>query len=105
MASGAKPYAPALANLGYLAWQSGNNANAESMFNRSVQADPLIGSIFARINLAQIMRAGVDAREGAEANEEALAELVEFVRVGVQVVFEELGAMRQPAPPPGVSLH
>jgi uncharacterized protein YgfB (UPF0149 family) len=56
-------------------------------------------------DLAQIMRAGVDAREGAEANEEALAELVEFVRVGVQVVFEELGAMRQPAPPPGVSLH
>ncbi len=56
-------------------------------------------------DLAQIMRAGVDAREGIEANEEALAELVEFVRVGVQVVFEELGAMRQPAAPPGVSLH
>jgi len=56
MANGAKPYAPALANLGYLAWQSGNKANAESLFNRSVQADPLLGSIFARINLAQIMR-------------------------------------------------
>jgi uncharacterized protein len=56
-------------------------------------------------DLAQIMRAGVDEREGMEANEEALAELVEFVRVGVQVVFEELGASRQPAPPPGVSLH
>ena len=56
LANGPKPYAPALANLGYLAWQSGNKANAESMFNRAVQADPLIGSIFARINLAQIMR-------------------------------------------------
>lgn len=56
-------------------------------------------------DLAQIMRAGIDAREGIDANEEALTELVEFVRVGVQVVFEELGAMRQPAPPPGVSLH
>src|SRR5512138_245399 len=56
LANGARPYAPALANLGYLAWQSGNKANAESLFNRSVQADPLIGSIFARINLAQIMR-------------------------------------------------
>ncbi len=56
MTSGAKPYAPALANLGYLAWQSGNKANAESLFNRSVQADPLMGSIYARINLAQILR-------------------------------------------------
>jgi Tfp pilus assembly protein PilF len=56
LANGAKPYAPALANLGYLAWQGGNKSSAESLFNRSVQADPLIGSIFARVNLAQIMR-------------------------------------------------
>ncbi len=56
-------------------------------------------------DLAQFMRAGVDQGEGPEANEVALAELVEFVRVGVQVVFEELGALRQPSPPPGVSLH
>ena len=58
-------------------------------------------------DLAQIMRAGVDQREGLEANEMALAELVEFVRVGVQVVFEELGALRQPpAPrPPSLQLH
>ncbi|HEV7431464.1 MAG TPA: UPF0149 family protein [Steroidobacteraceae bacterium] len=49
-------------------------------------------------DLAQIMRAGVDEREGIEANESALAELVEFVRVGVQVVFEELGPLRQPMP-------
>ena len=51
-------------------------------------------------DLAQIMRAAVDEREGTEANELALAELVEFVRVGVQVVFEELGALRQPPPAP-----
>jgi Flp pilus assembly protein TadD len=56
MANGSKPYAPALANLGYLSWQSGNKSGAESYFNRSVQADPLTGSIFARINLAQILR-------------------------------------------------
>ena len=58
-------------------------------------------------DLAQIMHAGVDEREGSEANEIALAELVEFVRVGVQVVFEELGAMRQPPPPrpSGLRLH
>jgi uncharacterized protein YgfB (UPF0149 family) len=47
-------------------------------------------------DLAEITRAGVDEREGEEANETALAELVEFVRVGVQVVFEELGALRAP---------
>jgi uncharacterized protein len=56
-------------------------------------------------DLAHIMRAGVDEREGLEANEAALAELVEFVRVGVQVVFEELGALRQAPPPPGLPLH
>lgn len=56
MTSGAKPYAPALANLGYLAWQSGNKSSAETYFNRAVQSDPLIGSIYARINLAQILR-------------------------------------------------
>ena len=58
-------------------------------------------------DLAQIMRAGVDEREGLEVNELALAELVEFVRVGVQVVFEELGALRQPPPPrpPSLQLH
>jgi tetratricopeptide (TPR) repeat protein len=56
LANAAKPYAPALANLGYLAWQGGNKANAESLFNRAVQADPLGGSIYARINLAQILR-------------------------------------------------
>jgi Flp pilus assembly protein TadD len=70
MASGAKPYAPALANLGYLAWQGGNKANAESMFNKSVQADPLVGSIFARINLAQIMRE--QARTAAEGQKKSL---------------------------------
>jgi Flp pilus assembly protein TadD len=70
MANGAKPYAPALANLGYLAWQSGNKANAESLFNRSVQADPLLGSIFARINLAQIMRE--QARVASDSQKKAL---------------------------------
>jgi len=56
LANDSKPYAPALANLGYLAWQGGNKSSAESLFNRAVQTDPLGGSIFARINLAQIMR-------------------------------------------------
>jgi Flp pilus assembly protein TadD len=66
LANGAKPYAPALANLGYLAWQSGNKANAETLFNRAVQADPLAGSIYARINLAQIMREQARSASGEQ---------------------------------------
>ena len=44
----------------------------------------------------EITRVGVDGGEGEEQNESAYAELVEFVRVGVQIVFEELGALREP---------
>jgi len=51
-------------------------------------------------DLTQISQAGVDSADSLEANESALAELVEFVRVGVQVVFEELGALREPPTPP-----
>jgi uncharacterized protein YgfB (UPF0149 family) len=50
-------------------------------------------------DLTEITRAGVDAADGDEENEAALAELVEFVRVGVQLVFEEAGRQRQPQPP------
>jgi uncharacterized protein YgfB (UPF0149 family) len=47
-------------------------------------------------DLAEIMRAGVDTSAGSEDNEVALAELVEYVRVGVQVVYEELAPARAP---------
>jgi hypothetical protein len=40
---------------------------------------------------------GVDGEE-EEQNESAYAELVEFVRVGVQIVFEELESLRAPQP-------
>jgi uncharacterized protein YgfB (UPF0149 family) len=55
-------------------------------------------------DLTEITRAGVDAADGAEENEAALAELVEFVRVGVQLVFEEAGRQRLP-PPSARSVH
>jgi uncharacterized protein len=57
-------------------------------------------------DLTEITRAGVDASDSPEANESALAELVEFVRVGVQMVFDELETVRdgQHTPPPR-SLH
>lgn len=37
---------------------------------------------------------GVDADESSEANEQAYSELVEFVRIGVQVLYDELAAFR-----------
>ena len=70
LSGGAKPFAPALANLGYVAWQGGNKANAEALFKRSIQADPLIGSIAARINMAQIYRER--ARQASGADKKAL---------------------------------
>jgi uncharacterized protein YgfB (UPF0149 family) len=53
----------------------------------------------------EISRAGVDAAQSEESNEAAYAELVEFVRVGVQLLFEELGALRPPAAPSATPLH
>jgi uncharacterized protein len=42
----------------------------------------------------EITRVGVDTGDDDEQNESAYAELVEFVRVGVQLVFEELETLR-----------
>ncbi len=56
-------------------------------------------------DLIEISRAGVDAAQDEESNEAAYAELVEFVRVGVQLLFEELAALRPPAAPPAAPLH
>jgi uncharacterized protein len=53
----------------------------------------------------EISRAGVDPSQGEEANEAAYAELVEFVRVGVQLLFEEFAALRPPATPAAAPLH
>jgi uncharacterized protein len=49
-------------------------------------------------DLAQITRAGVDTAQSEDSNESAYAELVEFVRVGVQLLYEELAPARR-APP------
>lgn len=46
----------------------------------------------------EITRVDVDGGEDDEQNEGAYAELVEFVRVGVQLVFEELQSLRATAP-------
>jgi uncharacterized protein YgfB (UPF0149 family) len=57
-------------------------------------------------DLSEITHVGVDDRQSVESNENAYAELVEFVRVGVQLVFEELSPLRdQPPLSPGTPLH
>jgi uncharacterized protein YgfB (UPF0149 family) len=51
-------------------------------------------------DLAQISHAGAVGSEDVEAEEEAYAELVEFVRAAVQIVYEELGVARAGVPAP-----
>jgi uncharacterized protein len=45
----------------------------------------------------ELTRVGVGTGESEEENESAYVELVEFVRVGVQLVFEELESLRERA--------
>jgi len=56
-------------------------------------------------DLIEISRAGVDAQDDDESNESAYVELVEFVRVGVQLLFEELASVRRPAEASAAPLH
>lgn len=56
-------------------------------------------------DLSEITRIGVDGSESAETNERAYSELVEFVRVGVQLLFEELAPYRVIPPAATESLH
>lgn len=61
-------------------------------------------------DLGAITNVGVDPDESLEDNEQAYAELVEFVRVGVQLLFDELAPYRRPAAAtaadgPPASLH
>ena len=57
-------------------------------------------------DLTEITHVGVDAGEENEENEIAFAEVVEFVRVGVQLLFVEFAPARGQEPAPGAaSLH
>lgn len=56
-------------------------------------------------DLTEITRAGVDEEQGEDSNEGAYAELVEFVRVAVQLVFEELAPVRHAPLPDSAPLH
>ena len=56
LAEGPRPYAMALSHLGYEAWQRGDVARAEALFTRAVDIDKQLGSVPARLNLAQLLR-------------------------------------------------
>lgn len=56
-------------------------------------------------DLSEITRVGVDATDSLESNEGAYAELVEFVRVGVQLLFEELEPLRSRPEPSDEAFH
>jgi uncharacterized protein len=45
-------------------------------------------------DFAEVSRAGAVGAESAEVEENALAELVEFVRVGAQLIYDELAELR-----------
>ena len=45
-------------------------------------------------DVAEVSRAGAVGSESAEVEESALAELVEFLRVGVQLIYDELAEVR-----------
>jgi uncharacterized protein YgfB (UPF0149 family) len=45
-------------------------------------------------DMAEVARAGAVGSESAEVEESALAELVEFVRVGVQLIYDDLTDLR-----------
>jgi hypothetical protein len=51
-------------------------------------------------DLAQFSRAGAVGSESAEIEEDAYIELVEFVRAAVQLVYDELAALRATQPSP-----
>ena len=54
-------------------------------------------------DMTALTQVAADSQESDESNEQAYAELVEFVRVGAQLLFDELapwrGAARESAPP------
>lgn len=48
-------------------------------------------------DMLEITRASADDDDDDEVNEEALTELIEYLRVAVQMVYEELAELRRPA--------
>ena len=60
-----KGYAPAIAQQGFNAYQRGDANGAETYLKRAIETDPQIGSVEARLNLAQIYRERAQNLTGA----------------------------------------
>jgi len=74
-----------------------------SSLNDASQLPGEVGEIVR--DLSEISRVGVDSGDSEESNEGAYAELVEFVRVGVQLLFDELEPLRTPPARTEGALH
>jgi Flp pilus assembly protein TadD len=72
-------YGPAIANLGYMAWKRGDTSEAESLFNRAIEADPL-HTVEARNNLAQILRDKARRASSVEEKKQYVGQAVSNLR-------------------------
>jgi len=92
LANGPKPYAAALAQLGYMSYQQGDHARAEALFLRSVEADKQLGSVSARLNLAQILREKARRTSSAEDKSRYYKEAQDHLRTVLAVDGNNLPA-------------
>jgi Tfp pilus assembly protein PilF len=92
LASGPKPYAPAIAQLGYVAWKGGDLARAETLFQRAIETDKQLGSVSARLNLAQIVRDKARRASGVEEKNRYIREAIEHLRTVLAVDGNNLQA-------------
>jgi len=74
-----------------------------SSLNDATQLPGDVGEVVR--DLSEITRVAVDAGDSLESSEGAYAELVEFVRVGVQLLFDELEPLRAVPPRTEGALH
>jgi Tfp pilus assembly protein PilF len=92
LAGGPKPYAPAIAQLGYVAWKSGDLNRAETLFQRAIETDKQLGSVSARLNLAQIVRDKARRASGVEEKNRYIREAIEHLRTVLAVDGNNLQA-------------
>lgn len=83
-------------------WCHGFTLGLATGAGRTGDAALLAGPVVREIlgDLGELARASAADEGSAEEGEQAYAELVEFVRVSVQLVFAELAPGRVPTPPP-----
>jgi Tfp pilus assembly protein PilF len=92
LAAGPRPYAAALAQLGYAAYMAKDPARAETLFQRSVDADRQLGSVSARLNLAQILREKARRSNSPEEKARYYREAVDHLRTVLAVDGNNLQA-------------